>query len=69
VHGLVVPARDEAALADAVVRVRDDGALRRDVAARNRARFEQLFSLGAMLGGHEALYEEVRGAAAAPRAR
>ena len=67
VGGRLVPPRDEAALADAILRVRGDEALRRAVSERNRARFERHFSLEAMLAGHETLYDEL--ARRAPRLR
>jgi glycosyltransferase involved in cell wall biosynthesis len=59
VHGHLVPARDEAALADAVLRVRRDAALREAAPTRCRDRFERLFSVEAMVRAHQDLYEGV----------
>ncbi|HEU4537198.1 MAG TPA: glycosyltransferase, partial [Polyangiaceae bacterium] len=59
VNGRLVPARDEVALAEAVLGVRNDGALLAAAAERGRARFERLFSVEAMVSAHERLYAEV----------
>ncbi|HEU4407136.1 MAG TPA: glycosyltransferase [Polyangiaceae bacterium] len=59
VHGRLVPARDEVALADAILRVRADAALLAAAAERCRARFEQLFSVEAMVRAHQTLYADV----------
>lgn len=59
VHGCLVPPRDEAALADAILRVRADEALLANAAERSRAHFERLFSLEAMVRAHQDLYADV----------
>ncbi|MCU0684577.1 MAG: glycosyltransferase [Polyangiaceae bacterium] len=59
VNGWLVPARNEAALADAILRVRGDAALRASAAVRGRERFERFFSVEAMVSAHQRLYAEV----------
>ncbi len=61
-NGYLVPPKDEAALASAILRVKAGG---REFAARvrekSRARFLAGFSEEAMTGAHEALYRELSG--------
>lgn len=56
-NGRIVPPKDPAALAQALLQILGDPAFRRDVAARNVARFKSTFSLEAMMASHGALYE------------
>lgn len=57
--GLVVPASDAAALAAALERLLADAALRRDMGARARQRFEAQFTAERMLADLDRIYEEV----------
>lgn len=57
--GLVVPAGDPAALAAALATLLGDEALRRDMGARARLRFEAQFTAERMLGDLDRIYEEV----------
>lgn len=57
--GLVVPAGDPAALAAALERLLGDAALRRDLGARARQRFEAQFTAERMLTDLDRIYEEV----------
>ena len=59
VTGLLAPARDPAALAEALGRLVDDGDLRRRMGEAGRERAEREFSLGAMLERTQALIERV----------
>lgn len=60
VTGLVVPACDPERMADALVRVAEDPALRGCLAANGRVRARDSFSLETMLKSYDRLYEEVR---------
>jgi glycosyltransferase involved in cell wall biosynthesis len=60
-NGLLVPARDEAALAAALERVLGDEALRTRLARRARARIEQHYSTEVVCGQLSALYRELAG--------
>lgn len=67
--GLLVAAGDPAALADAVVRMLRDSALRRAAAAASRRRHAELFDVTTMVAATAALYASVvEGALARPRA-
>jgi glycosyltransferase involved in cell wall biosynthesis len=55
--GLLVPARDPAALAAAILRLRGDDAERRRLIAAGRERVERLFDIRRMVADYEALYE------------
>jgi glycosyltransferase involved in cell wall biosynthesis len=57
--GLLVAAGDAHALAAALARLRDDGALRRSLAVRARAHAVRDFSMGSMVRGYEAVYDAV----------
>jgi glycosyltransferase involved in cell wall biosynthesis len=59
-NGLLVPARDAAALAGALQRLIDDAALRRIMGARGRRRAEQEFGLETVIRQTLALYREAR---------
>jgi len=61
-NGLLVPARDAAALAAALARVLGDGALRARLAGRARATIEQAYSTELMCGKLSAIYRELAGA-------
>jgi glycosyltransferase involved in cell wall biosynthesis len=61
VTGLIVPARDAAALAAALGRLRDDAALRRRFGAAARLRASRDFGLERMLAGMEAVFTAARG--------
>jgi glycosyltransferase involved in cell wall biosynthesis len=54
--GLLVPSRDAAALADAIVRLLDDDSSRRALGAAARARVLERYSLDAMVRAYEAIY-------------
>lgn len=56
VDGLVVPARDAAALAEALERLLGDTALRRTLSDRGRRRAQSTFSVEAMAVAYERLY-------------
>jgi len=58
VTGLVVPPCDPQAMAEALVRLAKDSALRTCLAANGRARAREAFSLQRMLQSYERLYEE-----------
>jgi glycosyltransferase involved in cell wall biosynthesis len=58
-EGLLVPPRDPAALADALVTLGRDGAMRARFSAAGRARIRTHFSLDAMIGRYEAVLREV----------
>lgn len=59
VNGFVVAPQDAQAVADAVVRLGTDGALRASAAAAARARVEERFSLERMWAEHAALYRKL----------
>ncbi|MGH6977190.1 MAG: glycosyltransferase family 4 protein [Stellaceae bacterium] len=59
VNALLVPPGDEAALADALVTLARDGALRRRLGAAGRERVEQGFSDDAVAAATRALYREL----------
>jgi glycosyltransferase involved in cell wall biosynthesis len=73
VTGLLVPPRDERALAEAIVRLLADRELRTRLGAAGRARVEEAFSADRMVRETLAVYEDLlrhpppRGAGAAPR--
>ncbi len=58
-EGLLVPPRDPAALADALIALGRDGAMRARMAAAGRERIRTHFSLDAMIGRYEAVLREV----------
>jgi glycosyltransferase involved in cell wall biosynthesis len=55
--GLLVPAKDAAALGDAILRLAHDPPLRRTLGAAGKKRVEQNYSLGACVAEYERLYE------------
>jgi glycosyltransferase involved in cell wall biosynthesis len=57
-NGLIVPPRDEAALADALASLLADPARRRALGARSRALAEARFAEDGMLDGTEAMLRE-----------
>lgn len=59
-NGLLVPARDASALADALTRLVADPLLRHGMGARGRARAEECFGLSTVIAKTLALYTEVR---------
>jgi sugar transferase (PEP-CTERM/EpsH1 system associated) len=58
--GLLAPAGDDAALADAILRLHRDPDLRRRMGEGGRARAREMFSEEQMAGRYLALYEEMR---------
>jgi glycosyltransferase involved in cell wall biosynthesis len=61
-NGLLVPPRDEQALARALARVLGDCALRDRLAERARATIEQQYSTEVVCGKLSAIYRELAGA-------
>jgi glycosyltransferase involved in cell wall biosynthesis len=61
VNGLLVPVRDARALADAILRLARDPALRARMGAAGRARVEREFAQEIVFRETEAIYEEVAG--------
>lgn len=59
--GLLVPADDVMALADAVEKLAADGDLRRRLGRAGSLRAQQHFSIDATVAAHEVLYQEVAG--------
>lgn len=59
VSGLLVPARDARALADAVLRLADDASLRERMGAAGRALAERDFGLAGIVQAHLTLYAEL----------
>ncbi|HET8655825.1 MAG TPA: glycosyltransferase family 4 protein [Longimicrobiaceae bacterium] len=59
VEGVLVPPKDPAALAEAMIELGGDAGLRERMGAAGRARAERDFSLERMLDRHEALFEDV----------
>jgi len=59
VHGLLVERRDPVALANALERLLRDPALRAEMGARGRERQQREFTIEAMVGRVEELYEEL----------
>jgi glycosyltransferase involved in cell wall biosynthesis len=57
-NGLLVPPGDDAALADALLRVLGDRALADELAAAGRRTIEQRYSFDRMVGDFETLYRE-----------
>jgi len=55
--GLLVPPRDDAAMAAAIVRLLKDATLRRTLGDAGRARVEQEFSVGKMVAGTADVYQ------------
>lgn len=58
-NGLLAPPRDPTALAEAVLALRRDPALRERMARDNVAKFARCFSVSAMTSAHVALYREL----------
>jgi len=58
-NGYIVPPRDPAALARAILAVHGDPDFRERARRRNVEKFSQLFSLEAMIATHSALYREI----------
>jgi glycosyltransferase involved in cell wall biosynthesis len=63
VNGLLVPPRDAAALADAIVRLLHDAGLRARLAAAGLARVRREFSAARMVAATARVYEDVAGTA------
>lgn len=59
VTGLLVPPRDSAALADAVLRLADDAELRRRMGAAGRALAEQAFDINKVVQAHLEVYAQL----------
>lgn len=60
-NGYLVPPKDETALADALLRVKEGGpAFAAEVRARGRGRFERAFSEEAMTRAHERLFDALQ---------
>lgn len=59
ISGLLVPPRDDKALAAAIVRLLEDGGLRQALGDSARVRARSLFSLGRMVSDTAALYERL----------
>ena len=57
--GLLIPPRDPAALADAVIELLDEPDRRKDMAAASRARHAERFTVDRMVAGTAAVYDEV----------
>ncbi len=58
-NGFLVPPRDPAALAQAILALRRDPALRLRMREQNLARFQRDFSIASMVRAHTALYHEL----------
>jgi glycosyltransferase involved in cell wall biosynthesis len=69
VTGLLVPPRDPAALAAAVLQLLDDPARRAELGRRGRERQQQELSFEAVVEPFVALYDELLEAAPGPRRR
>ena len=61
--GLLVPADDVVALADAVERLANDADLRRRLGSAGRQRTKQFFAIDDTVAAHEALYQEIAASA------
>ena len=59
VNGLLVPVGEAKPLADEIVRLMDDGDLRRRLGARARLEVKEKYSLEKMVAAHESLYERL----------
>jgi glycosyltransferase involved in cell wall biosynthesis len=57
--GLVVPARDDRALAQAVALLLDNPSVARELAARARQRFTERFTTAHMIRAYDALYQQL----------
>ena len=67
VSGILVPAKDGVALAEALARLAADSALRRTMGEGARARAVRRYDIGIEVRAHEALYENLLGASGAAR--
>jgi glycosyltransferase involved in cell wall biosynthesis len=61
VNGFLVPPRDSAALADRILQLHADRALRDAIRARNLEKFSRRFTLRAMIDAHEQMFSELVG--------
>ena len=61
VTGALVPSADPDAMARQLIRLADEAALRREMGRAGRRRVEQRFSLEAMVGAYQSLYDQLTG--------
>lgn len=59
VNGFLVPSRDSAALAGSILRLYGDPALRAAMRERNQKKFNEQFTLSAMIDAHERMFRDL----------